>query len=74
MYMYAYSFCYRALLYVTHGVGEHMGRYEKLGRFLAENGILAYGHDHGEYNYFINVPPNPHCNTAAAMYIYCTLT
>ena len=41
--------CYRALLYVAHGVGEHMGRYEKLGQFLAENGILVYGHDHGKY-------------------------
>ena len=24
-----------------------MGRYEKLGEFLAENGILMFGHDHG---------------------------
>ena len=38
----------RALLYVAHGVGEHMGRYEKLGQLLAENGILMYGHDHGK--------------------------
>ena len=24
-----------------------MGRYEKLGEFLAENDILMFGHDHG---------------------------
>ena len=33
---------------MAHGVGEHMGRYERLGQFLAENGILVYGHDHGK--------------------------
>ena len=26
-----------------------MGRYEKLGEFLAENGVLMFGHDHGRY-------------------------
>ena len=42
------SFYLSALLYVSHGVGEHMGRYERLGEFLAENGILVFGHDHGK--------------------------
>ena len=37
----------RALLYIGHGAGEHMGRFEKLGEVLAEGGILAYGHDNG---------------------------
>ena len=37
----------RGMLYVCHGVGEYMGRYEKLGEFLAENDILMFGHDHG---------------------------
>ena len=38
---------YRALVYISHGVGEYMGRYELLGQELASNGILAFGHDHG---------------------------
>ena len=39
----------RGMLYLCHGVGEYMGRYEKLGEFLAENGVLMFGHDHGRY-------------------------
>ena len=35
-------------MFIAHGIGEYMGRYEKLGQFLAENGILVVGHDHGE--------------------------
>ena len=38
----------RALVFISHGVGEHMGRYEELGTFLAHNGILVFGHDHGK--------------------------
>ncbi len=38
----------RAQVYVSHGIAEHMGRYELLGRTLSENGILAEGHDHGK--------------------------
>ena len=40
--------CLRALVYMSHGVAEHMGRYQQLGQKLSENGILAEGHDHGE--------------------------
>lgn len=39
----------RALLYISHGVGEYMGRYEKLGQFLSEHDIFVFGHDHGEW-------------------------
>lgn len=39
---------FRAMLYVSHGVGEHMERYDELGTYLAENGVLVFGHDHGE--------------------------
>lgn len=38
----------RAQVYVSHGIAEHMGRYELLGQTLSENGILAEGHDHGK--------------------------
>ena len=37
----------RALLFISHGVGEYMGRYDKLGKYLAEKEVLVYGHDHG---------------------------
>lgn len=30
---------------LVHGLGEHMGRYEQLGTFLAENGLSLWGHD-----------------------------
>ena len=40
-------FVFRAVMYLSHGVGEHMGRYSKLGEELAERGILTFGHDHG---------------------------
>ena len=36
------------MLFICHGVGEHMGRYEELGSYLAENGVIVFGHDHGE--------------------------
>jgi len=39
----------RGMVFVAHGVGEYMGRYEKLGEILAENGILMFGHDHGGF-------------------------
>ncbi len=35
-----------ALLYLSHGVGEHMGRYDALASSLAAEGILVFGHDH----------------------------
>ncbi len=35
-----------ALLYLCHGVCEHMGRYDALASSLAAEGILVFGHDH----------------------------
>ena len=35
-------------MYVCHGVGEYMGRYEELATELLQNGLLVFGHDHGE--------------------------
>ena len=43
-------FC-RALVYVCHGVGEYMGRYDELGSYLSQNSLLVFGHDHGKSNY-----------------------
>ena len=39
---------YRALLFVSHGVGEHMKRYDELSQFLIKHGILVFGHDQGK--------------------------
>ena len=36
-------------MYVSHGVAEYMGRYEKLCQVLSENGFLVFGHDQGKY-------------------------
>ena len=44
----------RAVLQMTHGMVEYIGRYEELARFLAGQGIAAVGHDH-----------LGHCGTAA---------
>lgn len=38
----------RALVYISHGVGEYMGRYDELGAYLSQNGLLVFGHDHGK--------------------------
>ncbi len=35
----------RAALQITHGMAEHIDRYDGFGKFLAENGILVYGCD-----------------------------
>ncbi len=35
----------KAVLLVVHDMSEHMGRYEDLAAYMAENGILVVGHD-----------------------------
>lgn len=52
----------RAVLQMTHGMVEYIGRYEELARWLARRGIASVGHDHlghggsvsspEEYGYF----------------------
>ena len=39
----------RALVFITHGFGEHCSRYERLGTALAEQGYFAFSQDHGMY-------------------------
>ena len=36
----------RAVLQMTHGMVEYIGRYEELARWLADRGIASVGHDH----------------------------
>ena len=52
----------RAVLHMTHGMVEYLGRYEQLACWLADRGVAAVGHDHlghggsvvsrEEYGYF----------------------
>ena len=36
----------RAAVQLTHGMAEHIDRYDDFAQFLAENGVLVYGQDH----------------------------
>ena len=36
----------KAVMLLTHGHGEHIGRYEHVARFLNEQGISVAGFDH----------------------------
>ena len=36
----------RQLLLISHGMTEHILRYDPFARFLAEQGIAVIGHDH----------------------------
>ena len=37
-----------ALIFVSHGVGEHCSRYEEFAHVLAKQGFLVISHDHGK--------------------------
>lgn len=39
----------RAALQLTHGMAEHIDRYDDFARYLAENGVLVYGQDHASH-------------------------
>ncbi|XP_023581082.1 monoglyceride lipase isoform X1 [Trichechus manatus latirostris] len=36
----------RALVFISHGAGEHCGRYEELAQMLMGLGLLVFAHDH----------------------------
>ena len=36
----------RAVVQLVHGVSEHISRYDRFARFLAEHGFVVVGHDH----------------------------
>jgi alpha-beta hydrolase superfamily lysophospholipase len=36
----------RGIVQIAHGIAEHIGRYDRFARFLAEHGLLAVGNDH----------------------------
>ncbi|XP_030875636.1 monoglyceride lipase [Leptonychotes weddellii] len=37
---------HRALIFVSHGAGEHCGRYDELAQMLVGLGLLVFAHDH----------------------------
>ncbi|KAI4532590.1 hypothetical protein MG293_017855 [Ovis ammon polii] len=41
------AFLSGALVFVSHGAGEHCGRYEELAQMLVGLGLLVFAHDHG---------------------------
>ncbi len=43
------------LLFISHGACEHMGRYNLLAEYLAAEGILVFGHDHGKNKTFTHI-------------------
>ncbi len=36
----------KAVLQISHGMAEHVSRYNEFAEFLNSNGIIVYGHDH----------------------------
>lgn len=48
---------------LSHGVAEHIGRYEPLARFLTEHGFAVAGHDHLGHGASI-LPGAPGCTSA----------
>ena len=37
---------YKAVLQISHGMQEYIGRYRAFAEFLTDRGILVAGHDH----------------------------
>ena len=35
-----------AVMVLVHGMSEHSGRYDHVGRYLSERGVIVYAHDH----------------------------
>lgn len=36
----------RGVLQISHGMMDYIGRYDEFARYMAERGIVVYGHDH----------------------------
>lgn len=46
----------KAVVHIAHGLAEHAGRYERLARFLAENGFAVYANDHRGHGRSVTTP------------------
>lgn len=59
---------YKAVLQITHGMQEHIGRYREFAEFLTKKGFFVVGHDHlghgesvsspSEYGFFTEKKPS----------------
>lgn len=47
---------FRAVLQISHGLGEHVLRYEPFAEYLAARGVASFGHDH--LGHGKSVPPD----------------
>lgn len=75
----------RALVFVSHGAGEHCGRYEELAQMLVGLHLLVFAHDHGECpgcgtSWYLAdcmsvLPDSPHIHARTAVtFLHCTTT
>ena len=46
----------RAVLQITHGMSEHIGRYEDFAAYLTERGFAVAGHDHPGHGGSVRTP------------------
>lgn len=49
----------KAIFNITHGMAEHIERYEGFAQFLAENGFAVYAHDHIGHGKSVNEKYKP---------------
>lgn len=47
---------FRAALQISHGLGEHVLRYDEFAEYLAGRGVAVFGHDH--LGHGLSVPPD----------------
>lgn len=46
----------KAILQLSHGMNEHMGRYDEFANYLASNGIMVVGNDHMGHGNSVSTP------------------
>ena len=46
-------FSFRALLFISHGFGEHSLCYEDFASVFTKEGVLVFSHDHSKSRYFV---------------------
>lgn len=47
---------FRAVLQISHGLGEHILRYDEFAEYLTAHGVAAFGHDH--LGHGTSIPPD----------------
>ncbi len=44
----------RSIIYIAHGITEHIGRYEEFAKYFTKSGYVVAGHDHLGHGYSID--------------------